>query len=314
MWGLKSVILPLWGCKSQRRRLLLLSLSDSGTWSSFCVVKIFLPRLIACLKRLAGTKWMLLMPNPLFFWTVNDARSTTEFGSSRDWLILATVWTVTAWSNSRNVPKHKTISGKPMNITACSFFRQPHLNHFESVLAPPSMVCPSCSTLSQAYWQARTIFHFQLVTNDRSRTIKLCKACSLEKWEIFWVFLEESPDKKDIPSMPCKSVRSEGSLRKNYNCDQLRRADSCNWASAIIILQIIETNIWQIWRCSTTTNTNLQIQTRSLKRGRRGARVTTTRRELPSPAIQPVGNDQLVRCTSTWQLVYQSAGPRQSSL
>ena len=143
------------------------------------------------------------------------------------------------------------------------------------------MVCPSCSTLSQAYWQARTIFHFQLVTNDRSRTIKLCKACSLEKWEIFWVFLEESPDKKDIPSMPCKSVRSEGSLRKNYNCDQLRRADSCNWASAIIILQIIETNIWQIWRCSTTTNTNLQIQTRSLKRGRRGAgTVTATRREL----------------------------------
>ena len=72
--------------------------------------------------------------------------------------------------------------------------------------------------------------------------------------------------------------------------------------------------IWQIWRCSTNTNTNLQIQTRSLKRGRGAARVTTTRRELPSPAIQPVGNDQLVRCTSTWQLVYQSAGPLQSSL
>ena len=74
-----------------------------------------------------------------------------------------------------------------------------------------------------------------------------------------------------------------------------------------------------LWLAEWKVPAPLQIQTRSLKRGRRGATVTATRRELSLSlprSNQLVGNDQLT-WTSTWQqqlLPCQSAGPRQSSI
>ena len=58
----------------------------------------------------------------------------------------------------------------------------------------------------------------------------------------------------------------------------------------------------------------IQIQICKLKQGHSGEVGEAPQGEnFPSPAIQPVGNDQLT-CASTWQLPCQAAGPRQSSI